>query len=190
MQELRRNQLERSPRKADGSWFEVAWRLTRFMTSFGFELSHRDATTSARRGVFFTPHGAVQTPAFMPVGTQGTVKGVTIDQVAATGAEMILGNTYHLALRPGHQTVQRLGGLHAMSGWEGPDPDRQWRFSSIQLGGNQQSHRAQRHVSQPRRRRDHRTHARTFDRNPRSTRQRRGHGAGSRRSHCQPNQRP
>jgi queuine tRNA-ribosyltransferase len=56
----------------------------------------------------------------MPVGTQGTVKGVTIDQVANTGAEMILGNTYHLALRPGHETVRRLGGLHAMCGWQGP----------------------------------------------------------------------
>jgi queuine tRNA-ribosyltransferase len=56
----------------------------------------------------------------MPVGTQGTVKGLTIDQVAATGAHMILGNTYHLALRPGHETVRRLGGLHAMSGWAGP----------------------------------------------------------------------
>ena len=55
----------------------------------------------ARRGVFLTPHGEVQTPGFMPVGTQGTVKGLTIDQVAATGAHMILGNTYHLALRPG-----------------------------------------------------------------------------------------
>jgi queuine tRNA-ribosyltransferase len=87
---------------------------------FDFELSHRDATTGARRGVFLTPHGPVQTPGFMPVGTQGTVKGVTIDQVAATGAHMILGNTYHLALRPGHETVRRLGGLHGMSGWEGP----------------------------------------------------------------------
>ncbi len=74
----------------------------------------------ARRGVFLTPHGPVQTPGFMPVGTQGTVKGLTIDQVAATGADMILGNTYHLALRPGHQTVRNLGGLHGMSGWEGP----------------------------------------------------------------------
>ncbi len=90
------------------------------MTRFSFTLTDRDATTSARRGVFLTPHGAVQTPAFMPVGTQGTVKGLTIDQVAATGAEMILGNTYHLALRPGHQTVRRLGGLHAMFGWDGP----------------------------------------------------------------------
>lgn len=74
----------------------------------------------ARRGVFLTPHGHVQTPGFMPVGTQGTVKGLTIDQVASTGADMILGNTYHLALRPGHETVRKLGGLHAMSGWEGP----------------------------------------------------------------------
>ncbi len=87
---------------------------------FAFEVSHRDASTEARRGVFLTPHGGVQTPAFMPVGTQGTVKGVTIDQVAATGAQMILGNTYHLALRPGHTTVRRLGGLHAMTGWQGP----------------------------------------------------------------------
>ena len=90
------------------------------MSQFEFELHHRDASTMARRGVFLTPHGPVQTPGFMPVGTQGTVKGLTIDQVAATGADMILGNTYHLALRPGHQTVRNLGGLHGMSGWEGP----------------------------------------------------------------------
>lgn len=90
------------------------------MSHFEFQLQHRDATTAARRGLFLTPHGSVETPGFMPVGTQGTVKGVTIDQVVATGAEMILGNTYHLALRPGHETVRRLGGLHAMSQWNGP----------------------------------------------------------------------
>ncbi|TWU06058.1 tRNA guanosine(34) transglycosylase Tgt [Stieleria varia] len=88
--------------------------------TFEFKLHHRDASTSARRGVFLTPHGDVQTPGFMPVGTQGTVKGVTIDQVAQTGAHMILGNTYHLALRPGAETVRRLGGLHAMTRWDGP----------------------------------------------------------------------
>ena len=87
---------------------------------FNFELRHRDATSMARRGVFLTPHGPVQTPGFMPVGTQGTVKGITIDQVKATGAHMILGNTYHLALRPGHEIVRKLGGLHGMTGWEGP----------------------------------------------------------------------
>ena len=90
------------------------------MSQFEFKLKHRDATSAARRGVFLTPHGPVQTPGFMPVGTQGTVKGITIDQVTATGADMILGNTYHLALRPGHETVRKLGGLHAMCGWHGP----------------------------------------------------------------------
>jgi queuine tRNA-ribosyltransferase len=90
------------------------------MSRFEFRLTHRDATTAARRGVFLSPHGPVQTPGFMPVGTQGTVKGVTVDQLVATGAEMILGNTYHLALRPGHETVRRLGGLHAMTRWQGP----------------------------------------------------------------------
>jgi queuine tRNA-ribosyltransferase len=85
-----------------------------------FRLLHTDAQTSARRGTITTQRGPVQTPAFMPVGTQGTVKGLTMDQVRATGAEMILGNTYHLALRPGAEAVQKLGGLHRFSGWEGP----------------------------------------------------------------------
>ncbi|MEM6469629.1 MAG: tRNA guanosine(34) transglycosylase Tgt [Planctomycetota bacterium] len=88
--------------------------------SFRFELHHVDPKTGARRGTFHTPHGPVETPGFMPVGTQGTVKGLTIDQVASTGAEMILGNTYHLGLRPGAETVRALGGLHAMTGWKGP----------------------------------------------------------------------
>ena len=67
-----------------------------------------------------TPHGPVETPAFMPVGTQGTVKGLEIEQVRATGAQMVLCNTYHLALRPGPDVVDRLGGLHAFMGWDGP----------------------------------------------------------------------
>ncbi|MEM1226596.1 MAG: tRNA guanosine(34) transglycosylase Tgt [Planctomycetota bacterium] len=89
---------------------------------------------SARRGSFHTPHGIVQTPGFMPVGTQGTVKGLTIDQVAATGADMILGNTYHLRLRPGHETVARLGGLHAMTGWQGPILTDSGGFQVFSLG--------------------------------------------------------
>lgn len=88
--------------------------------SFSFRLHRTDATTGARRGTFTTPHGPVETPGFMPVGTQGTVKGLTIDHVASTGAQMILGNTYHLGLRPGHETVRALGGLHGMFGWDGP----------------------------------------------------------------------
>ena len=72
---------------------------------------------------FLTSHGPVQTPGFMPVGTQGTVKGLTIDQVASTGADMILGNTYHLALRPGHETVRKLG--DSRYEWlGGPHPSR------------------------------------------------------------------
>ena len=67
-----------------------------------------------------TAHGSVETPAFMPVGTLGTVKGLEIEQVRETGAEVILGNTYHLALRPGEDVVRDLGGLHAFSGWDGP----------------------------------------------------------------------
>lgn len=87
---------------------------------FSFELLHTDVTTGARRGRFTTPRGAVELPAFMPVGTVGTVKGLSIDQVRATGAQMVLGNTYHLALRPGEATVDALGGLHRFMGWEGP----------------------------------------------------------------------
>lgn len=109
-------------------------RTTAPATEFRFELLHRDAGSSARRGVFHTPRGPVQTPAFMPVGTQGTVKGLTVDQVAATGAEMILGNTYHLALRPGPETVRRLGGLHAMCGWKGPILTDSGGFQVFSLG--------------------------------------------------------
>jgi len=74
----------------------------------------------ARRGRFLTPHGPVETPAFMPVGTQATVKGVTPDQLRATGTTMLLANTYHLALRPGEEVVAKLGGLHTFMGWDGP----------------------------------------------------------------------
>lgn len=90
------------------------------MSQFEFTLHHRDANTSARRATFRTPRGAVETPAFMPVGTQGTVKGVEVSQLQATGAQMVLGNTYHLTIRPGEETVRKLGGLHTFSGWEGP----------------------------------------------------------------------
>jgi queuine tRNA-ribosyltransferase len=90
------------------------------ISPFCFELRHCDAATSARNAIFTTPHGVVETPAFMPVGTQGTVKGVDPGRLRETGAQMILANTYHLALRPGEQTVAALGGLHAFMGWDGP----------------------------------------------------------------------
>lgn len=87
---------------------------------FRYQLKHQDGTSKARRGQFTTPHGIVQTPAFMPVGTQGTVKGLEIGMVRQTGAQMILGNTYHLSLRPGDGIVKQLGGLHKFMGWDGP----------------------------------------------------------------------
>jgi queuine tRNA-ribosyltransferase len=89
-------------------------------SSFNFTLHHVAADCTARRGTFSTPHGPVELPAFMPVGTQATVKGLDVDQIRATGAEMILANTYHLALRPGERIVEELGGLHQFMGWEGP----------------------------------------------------------------------
>ncbi|MBI3704013.1 MAG: tRNA-guanine transglycosylase, partial [Rhizobiales bacterium] len=82
---------------------------------FSFTLLKSDG--AARRGEFVTPHGAVQTPGFMPVGTQATVKGLTPEAVAATGAEIVLGNTYHLMLRPGAERIAALGGLHAFMNW-------------------------------------------------------------------------
>jgi len=104
------------------------------VTAFRFTLHHRDTETGARRGTFSTPHGDVPTPAFMPVGTQATVKGMTIDQVQSTGAAMILANTYHLALRPGHELVRKLGGLHAMMRWDGPILTDSGGFQIFSLG--------------------------------------------------------
>ena len=101
---------------------------------FPFELIAEDPSTSARRGVLSLPHGQVQTPAFMPVGTQGTVKGLSIDQILATGADILLGNTYHLALRPGSQRVADLGGLHRFMGWDRPILTDSGGFQIFSLG--------------------------------------------------------
>jgi queuine tRNA-ribosyltransferase len=104
------------------------------LSDFRYTLLHQDETTGARRGVFSTPRGDVQTPAFMPVGTQATVKGLTIDQVRATGAQMVLANTYHLGLRPGPELARKLGGLHAMMGWDGPILTDSGGFQIFSLG--------------------------------------------------------
>ena len=76
--------------------------------------------SGARRGRLHTPHGTVELPTFMPVGTVGGVKCVDVERLEETGAQMVPGNTYHLALRPGPEVVAELGGLHAISGWRGP----------------------------------------------------------------------
>ncbi|MEK0082875.1 tRNA guanosine(34) transglycosylase Tgt [Benzoatithermus flavus] len=88
------------------------------MTDFRFELLAEDGP--ARRGRIFTAFGTIETPAFMPVGTAATVKAMTNEMVEATGAEIILGNTYHLMLRPGAERIGRLGGLHRFMGWQKP----------------------------------------------------------------------
>lgn len=90
---------------------------------------------AARAGVLHTAHGDVATPVFMPVGTAGTVKGMTADAVRATGAKLILGNTYHLMLRPGADRVAALGGLHRMMDWPGPILTDSGGFQVMSLSG-------------------------------------------------------
>jgi queuine tRNA-ribosyltransferase len=88
------------------------------MKALAFELVTTDGV--ARHGRLVTPHGVVETPAFMPVGTQGSVKGLTPDDLEGIGAQILLANTYHLFLRPGHRLIAELGGLHRFMGWAGP----------------------------------------------------------------------
>src|SRR3990167_7392205 len=87
------------------------------MQPFAFTVTHRDSETKARVGVLRTPHGTVETPVFMPVGTQGTVKGLSQDALEDLGAQIILANTYHLYLRPGEDVIRELGGLHRFMSW-------------------------------------------------------------------------
>ena len=85
-----------------------------------YELLHIDKSTGARRGIVHTPHGDIQTPVFMPVGTQATVKSMTPEELKEIGAQIILSNTYHLYLRPGHEIVKQAGGLHQFMNWDRP----------------------------------------------------------------------
>ena len=87
---------------------------------FRFELLATDPRTRARRGRLHTPHGVIETPIFMPVGTHGALKAMTTAQVAEAGAQIILANTYHLHLKPGEQLVAKAGGLHRFMGWDKP----------------------------------------------------------------------
>ncbi len=88
--------------------------------AFHFEILKINDRTGARLGRCVTSHGVFHTPAFIPVGTQGTVKGLTPEELREMGAEIVLSNTYHLYLRPGHERVRRLGGLHRFMHWDGP----------------------------------------------------------------------
>jgi queuine tRNA-ribosyltransferase len=97
--------------------FAEVW-LNRHMTAY--KILQQDKNSSARTGELKTFHGTVQTPAFMPIGTCGAVKGITPQMVKDCGAEIILANTYHLFLRPGVENVEKLGGLHKLMAWDGP----------------------------------------------------------------------
>src|SRR5271169_1591933 len=88
------------------------------VSSFTYQTVATDG--AARAGVISTAHGEISTPAFLPVGTTGTVKAMTADAVRATGATIVLGNTYHLMLRPGAERIAKLGGLHCFMDWPGP----------------------------------------------------------------------
>jgi len=103
------------------------------MTGFSFTLKATDGR--ARSGVISTPRGEIATPAFMPVGTAGTVKAMLPESVAVTGAEIVLGNTYHLMLRPGAERVAQLGGLHRFMNWEGPILTDSGGFQVMSLAG-------------------------------------------------------
>jgi queuine tRNA-ribosyltransferase len=85
-----------------------------------FEILAEDKVTHARAGLLHTPHGVIETPIFMPVGTAGTVKGMTQDELEALGVQILLGNTYHLYLRPGHELIREAGGLHRFMSWPHP----------------------------------------------------------------------
>lgn len=103
------------------------------MTKFAFEILKKDG--KARTGILHTAHGDIHTPVFMPVGTAATVKAMKPEDVARTGAEIILGNTYHLMLRPGAERIARLGGLHTFMNWSGPILTDSGGFQVMSLSG-------------------------------------------------------
>ncbi len=99
-----------------------------------YELIHQCKQTGARRGVIHTPHGDVQTPVFMPVGTQATVKSMTPEELKEVNAQIILSNTYHLFLRPGHELAKEAGGLHSFMNWDRPILTDSGGFQVFSLG--------------------------------------------------------
>ncbi len=106
--------------------------MQKMTPQFGYRLIAQDG--AARRGEIMTPHGVVRTPAFMPVGTAATVKALYPEQVKAAGADIVLGNTYHLMLRPGAERIARLGGLHTFMRWDGPILTDSGGFQVMSLG--------------------------------------------------------
>ncbi|NLP31362.1 MAG: tRNA guanosine(34) transglycosylase Tgt [Clostridiales bacterium] len=104
------------------------------MDAVSFELIKKDDKTNARLGRLNTPHGVIETPVFMPVGTQATVKAMRPDQLKEIGAKIVLSNTYHLYLRPGHEIVKAAGGLHKFMNWDGAILTDSGGFQVFSLG--------------------------------------------------------
>jgi len=104
------------------------------LSGSNFSVTHRDASCRARTGSLKTPHGLIETPIFMPVGTNATVKAMKPEDLLAAQARIILANTYHLYLRPGHELVERLGGLHRFMNWQGPILTDSGGFQVFSLG--------------------------------------------------------
>ncbi len=104
------------------------------MSAIDFKVIKKDRASAARSGSLTTPHGRIDTPIFMPVGTQATVKAMTPEELREIGAQIILANTYHLYIRPGHELVARLGGLHAFMHWDGPILTDSGGFQVFSLG--------------------------------------------------------
>jgi queuine tRNA-ribosyltransferase len=102
--------------------------------NFSFEVIKECKHTHARAGILHTPHGDIKTPVYMPVGTQATVKAATPEQVKETGAQILLSNTYHLYLRPGHELVRKAGGLHKFMNWDKPILTDSGGFQVFSLG--------------------------------------------------------
>src|SRR5882762_9954443 len=105
------------------------------MSSLSFNFRVLDQDGAARRGVIRTAHGEIRTPAFMPVGTAATVKAMLPQMVRATGSDILLGNTYHLMLRPGAERIARLGGLHRFMNWPHPILTDSGGFQVMSLSG-------------------------------------------------------
>lgn len=101
---------------------------------FKFELLKECSRTGARAGILHTPHGDIETPIFMPVGTQATVKTMSPEELENLGAQIILSNTYHLYLRPGHELVKKAGGLHKFMNWDHPILTDSGGFQVFSLG--------------------------------------------------------
>ena len=131
---------------------------------FEFRIQSRDGL--ARAGTLTLPHGEVQTPAFMPVGTHAVVRGLSAADVRRTGAQIILGNTYHLHLRPGEAVVQEMGGLHRFTTWDRPDADRLGRVPGLLAPRAPQHRRARGGVPEPYRRHHPHAHAGARRRDP------------------------